>query len=103
MKEFAKSFYKSKAWQHTREAYAASVGWLCEDCLKRGMHTPGVIVHHIEPLTPENINDPLIALDWKNLRLVCRGCHGCEHSKKRYKADEYGRRYKVDEYGRIII
>ena len=35
-KEFAKKFYKSKAWQRTREAYAASVGQLCEDCLDAG-------------------------------------------------------------------
>ena len=26
MQEFAKAFYKSRAWQRTRDAYAASVG-----------------------------------------------------------------------------
>jgi 5-methylcytosine-specific restriction protein A len=92
MKEFAKSFYKSKAWQRTREAYAKSVGWLCEDCLKRGVYKPGDIVHHRQALTPENIHDPSVALAWSNLKLVCRDCHAKEHGgAKRYRVDEMGR------------
>ena len=47
MKEFAKKFYKSKAWQNTRKAYAASVGGLCEQCLKRGVYKAGEIVHQM--------------------------------------------------------
>lgn len=34
-KEFAKSFYKSKAWKRCRAMYAASVGGLCERCLTK--------------------------------------------------------------------
>ena len=92
MKEFAKVFYKSKAWQHTRAAYAASVGGLCEDCLNRGIYRAGEIVHHKTELTPENINDPEATLSWGNLRFVCRDCHGKAHgSIKRYQVDEMGR------------
>ena len=46
MKEFAKAFYKSKVWQNTRDAYASSVGWLCEDCMTKGLYKAGEIVHH---------------------------------------------------------
>lgn len=92
MKEFAKGFYKSKAWQATRDAYAASVGGLCEDCLARGIYKAGEIVHHKQALTPENIGDPSVTLAWDNLRLVCRDCHAKEHgSTKRYKVDKMGR------------
>lgn len=93
MKEFAASFYKSKAWQNCRDGYAASVGGLCEDCLKKGLVTPGVIVHHKIALTPENITDPSVALNWNNLRLVCRNCHAIEHGARicRYTVDPLGR------------
>lgn len=87
MREFAKSFYQSQAWKDTRAAYAASVGLLCEDCLAKGLYVPGKVVHHVTPLTPENIRDPKIALAWSNLRLVCQDCHAEEHRQndgKRY-------------------
>lgn len=95
MKEFAAPFYKSKAWQHCRSAYAKSVGGLCEQCLKRGLVKPGDIVHHKVKLTPENINDPAVGLSWDNLELLCRDCHA--------KAHGTARRYKVDEMGRVTI
>lgn len=92
MKEFAAPFYKSKAWQHCRSAYAKSVGGLCEKCLKRGLVKPGDIVHHKVKLTPDNINDPAVALSWDNLELLCRDCHAKAHgSVKRYNVDEMGR------------
>lgn len=95
MKEFAKRFYKSKAWKDTRKAYAASVGGLCEDCLARGLYKAGEIVHHRQVLTPENISDPSVTLAWDNLKLVCRDCHAKEHGNTK--------RYKVDEFGKVIV
>ena len=91
--EFAKQFYSSKAWQDCRNSYAASKGHLCEDCLKRGLYTPGEIVHHIIQITPTNINNPEVVLNFDNLRLVCRDCHAEEHKahKRRYKIDKDGR------------
>ena len=53
-KDFARSFYSSKQWQDCRNEYAKRRHHLCEDCLRRGIYKPGVIVHHIEELTPEN-------------------------------------------------
>ena len=97
MKPFAESFYKSKQWKKCRELYAASVGGLCEICWDRGRIVPGEIVHHKVFLTPENINDPNITLNWQNLQLVCRDCHAEIHK------GETARRYKIAENGEIIL
>lgn len=92
MKDFAASFYKSRIWNHTREAYLESVGGMCERCMARGLVTPAEIVHHIEHLTPQNIVDPEVTLGFGNLEAVCRKCHGEEHGKPRvYEFDEDGR------------
>jgi len=93
VKEYAKSFYSSKTWQRCREGYKKSVGGLCERCLKQGRYTPGVIVHHKVHISPENIDDPNVTLDWRNLELVCRDCHAVEHgaAEHRYEADALGR------------
>lgn len=96
MKPYAKEFYTSAAWQQCREAYAKSKKYLCENCLQRGLLTPGEIVHHKINITPENINNPEITLNFKNLRLVCRKCHAEEHKQR-------DRRYYIDEDGKVFI
>ena len=95
MKEYAKTFYKSQAWKNCRAAYAKSVGGLCEICLAAGIYKPGDIVHHRIHITPENITNPDVILDWNNLQLVCRDCHAKVHDGKE-------RRYKIDELGRVV-
>ncbi len=99
MKEYAERFYKSKAWQRTRSAYIKSRGCLCEDCIKRGLIIPGEIVHHIKPITEDNINDPEITLAWDNLRLLCRSCHEQVHRRTplRYTIDEQGKVHAIGE------
>lgn len=84
-------FYKTTAWQECRDAYASSVGGLCERCYAKGRIVPGEIVHHKIYLDPKKIHDPEVALNWDNLELLCRSCHGAEHSKKRYRVDGFGR------------
>ena len=96
MQVFAEKFYKSQAWKKCREAYLKSQGGLCERCRARGLIVPAEIVHHIVPLTAENVNDPDIVLNWRNLCSVCRDCHAEIHSKNM-------RRYVVDEDGRVTI
>lgn len=78
-KDYAKRFYKSKAWRECRVGYITSVDGLCERCLERGVYTPGYIVHHIKHITPNNINDPNITLNWDNLMYVCHDCHNRIH------------------------
>lgn len=94
MKTFAAEFYKSGAWVACRASYIKAHP-LCEDCLSQGCYSPAEIVHHITPLTPENINDPKITLSFSNLRAVCRECHAAAHGARQ-------RRYKLDELGRVI-
>lgn len=98
MKEYAKGFYTGKAWRECRDAYIKSVNGLCEDCMAKGIYTPGDIVHHKIHITPKNINDASITLNFNNLRLLCIECHNKEH----YKA-ESKRRYTVDNQGNVII
>lgn len=96
MKPYAEAFYKSQQWKDCRAAYAKSVGGLCERCLKKGIYSPGEIVHHKKHLTPGNISDPNVTMSFDNLELLCRGCHADEHQRVK-------RRYKVDAFGRVIV
>ena len=74
--EFAKAFYRSTAWRKCRAAYAKHVNYICEICGE-----PGDIVHHEERLTPENINNPDVTLNWEKLKLVCIRCHNAIYNK----------------------
>lgn len=80
-REFAKRFYKSKEWLKCRAAYIkhrkSIDGGLCESCHEQ----PGYIVHHKIELTPENINDPDIALGHGNLKYDCLECHNQENGR----------------------
>ena len=97
MKEFAKAFYHSVAWNKTRAAYAKSKGGLCELCLERGLYNPGEMVHHKIKLTQDNINDPSVTLNWDNLQLLCRDCHAKVHSNR------HAQRFSFDENGRLLV
>ena len=78
MKAFAKKFYKSDKWLKCREAYIkhriAIDGGMCEVC----KDNLGYIVHHKVPLTPENIDNPNITLNFKYLQYDCKKCHDRE-------------------------
>lgn len=91
-REFAKDFYNSEAWAACRTAYAKQAMGLCERCRSRGLIRAGEIVHHKIHLTPNNILDPAVTLNFDNLMYVCRDCHAALHKKeKRYKVDQLGR------------
>ncbi len=74
-KVWAKWFYNSDAWQASRNGYIQERiridGGVCEVCRQR----LGYVVHHKIPLTPQNIRDPDIALNWKNFSYECKPCH----------------------------
>ena len=89
MKPWARWFYKSKAWKRTREAYIAYRHGLCERC-----GAGGKIVHHRVHLTPENIHDPAVTLNFENLELLCQTCHNLEHHERVPVAD--GLRFTAD-------
>lgn len=92
--DYAKDFYNSRAWKNCRAAYAKSQSYLCERCRAKGIYKSGEIVHHKIHLTPENVNDPTVTLNWDNLRLLCRDCHALEHKPEV--------RYKINELGQVI-
>lgn len=78
-RDFAKRFYKSKQWQKCRNNFINERrmidGGICQRCLK----APGYIVHHKIHLSPQNIDNPDISLNFNNLEFVCHECHNDEH------------------------
>ncbi|MEG1874706.1 MAG: hypothetical protein RR185_03980 [Angelakisella sp.] len=82
-RDFAKPFYNSRLWRRCRAAYKAyrvSVdGGLCETC----HDALGSIVHHKDWLTPNNVSDPDITLNFSNLKLDCVACHNKEDADER--------------------
>lgn len=93
LKEYAKGFYKSKAWKNAREQAIMKANGLCERCKAKGIYKPGYIVHHKKHITPGNINDKNITLNVNNLEYVCEDCHNKEHKAKgndRYCFDSNG-------------
>ena len=94
MSKQTESFYFSIAWQRCREAYGKSKHNLCERCAAKGIITPGEIVHHKVPVTPRNMTDPSITVNWDNLQLLCRKCHAEVHGQKT-------RRYIIGEDGHV--
>lgn len=111
-KAYARKFYSSKAWQDCRNEYAKRRNYLCEDCLRRGIYRPGVIVHHIIEIDPVTIEKPEIALNFENLELLCRECHDRRHeqsggrwgavNRRRKEKKEASNRYCVGENGKIF-
>ena len=100
---FADPFYASWQWRKCRLAYMKSKGGLCERCLARGIINAGsrsrpLEVHHRIRLTPENIADPRVALNWENLELLCKDCHEAEHA-----GPERERRWRIGADGRVEI
>jgi len=93
-REFAEAFYRSKAWKQCRRAFFIARHGICERC-----GGPGKIVHHKVYLTPQNINDPNVTLNFDNLELLCQECHNREHHETEPVSD--GLRF--DENGDLVI
>ena len=86
--------YHSTAWRKLRHAYFISQHGLCERCKQ-----PGDVVHHIEHITKDNLNDVSVTLSHSNLELLCHTCHNQEH-KQTSKSVEEG--YAFDDEGNFI-
>ena len=82
-KIYARDFYNSMAWINTRKAYFNYRNKKCERC--GGI---GAIVHHKKYLTPKNINDINITLNFDNLELLCRECHEKQHRPRDNHAED---------------
>lgn len=66
---------------------------MCERCFSRGVFRPAKVVHHIEHVTPENVNDPHVTLSYDNFQRLCQDCHAAVHAggeESRVTFDEFG-------------
>ena len=93
MNNNAAAFYHSKAWRETQRAYMISKQYVCERCGRAAR-----VVHHKRYITPQNICDPFVTLDWANLEALCLECHYAEHNGSQVCAE--GLRF--DEAGNIM-
>lgn len=93
-KEYAKPFYNSKKWRRISKKYLDTQYRICERC-----GNVANVVHHKEYITPENIKDPMITFDWKNLEALCNDCHNKEH-KAEYA--EIRSDVMFDENGNVV-
>lgn len=101
-RDFSKSFYNSKAWKKARACYIALKFGICERCGAPDSKQ----VHHKEYLTPLNINNPDVTLNFDNFELLCDICHQKEHNEKNSPTewglyfDEKGDLIKGQNYGK---
>lgn len=72
--EYAKVFYNSSKWIKCKDGFMKSKHYICERC-------GGIakICHHKKYITPVNIDDMTITLNWDNLEALCQDCHNKEH------------------------
>lgn len=89
----AGKFYRSKLWSDVRLSYISSVYGLCERCQGAGR-----IVHHIEHINNDNINDIGILTNHDNLELLCQPCHNREH----FGGETIRKGYGFDDQGNLI-
>ena len=109
--DWARAFYHSPAWRKTRESYMRCVidtpsgpcpPGMCERCFERGELTVSTVVHHKTHLTPQNIDDPHVTLNYDNFQRLCQDCHAAVHSgttEPRVTFDEDGRLIPIKREG----
>ena len=90
---YSDAFYHSTPWKKLRLHVCESRHWTCEEC---GCY--GDQVHHIEEITPDNINDPMVTLNEENLQLLCEECHNA----KRKKCKDVNEGLRFDKDGNLI-
>lgn len=95
-REQVAAFYVSGVWIDCARAYRRAHP-LCERCRARHEISTAEQVHHKIKLSPENINDPDVTLNWDNLEALCDKCHKAEHRKKRET------RWTVDDEGHVTV
>jgi 5-methylcytosine-specific restriction endonuclease McrA len=98
MKEYAEWFYKSPMWRKNRAAFLKSKFYVCERCQNRNGR--GNIAHHKIYITPENIYDDEVTLNWDNLECLCQTCHNKEHHRDEEEVTREGLRF--NENGQLV-
>lgn len=73
-----KSFYNSAAWIKLSNVVRTQSYHLCQLCQQ-----PGDEIHHIIPITLDNLDNPRITLNPDNLICLCHDCHNAIHDRYR--------------------
>ena len=74
--------YQDVRWQRLRVAYLADHP-LCEECLEHGVTREAVDVHHVVSfMSAEGVERIELALNYDNLRALCKECHQAEHNRR---------------------
>ena len=108
-RDFAKGFYNSKKWAHVRAYVLMRDHYRCTRCGS----AKDLEVHHIQHLTPSNVNDASVSLATTNLTVLCRECHFREHARDKLEGQrEYNNAnkqardcdadYEFDENGYLV-
>ena len=83
MKEFTNDFYGKAAWKKCRASFIAERiaidGGRCQMCGEQGE-----IVHHVQEIDPDTINDTEVTLNHDNFMFLCRSCHAKVHGREPY-------------------
>lgn len=87
-----KSFYKSDEWVKFRQVvinermdFIKKVNY-CSKCGKQIVNKYDMIVHHINELTEQNVNDVTVSLNPDNVEIICFDCHNKEHARFGHEA-----------------
>lgn len=89
-------FYSTKMWQRARNLALANARYQCDVCGS----PKDLQVHHIIPITLNNINDKNVTINQNNLQVLCVRCHnsierGKGHTAKGVKFDKNGQLIKI--------
>lgn len=84
------NFYKSKQWEAFRRVIiaerTAEDGFIyCDHCGKPIVNKYDLIIHHIEELTDDNVNNAEVALNPDNVECIHFKCHNKEHKRFGYE------------------
>jgi len=80
------SFYRSDEWKAFRQTVIAertqADGFIYDEVTGKPILKPyDLILHHVEELTEENVNDANIALNPKNIQIVSHKTHNAIHDR----------------------
>ena len=94
--ELERNFYNSAAWHNLSKYSMRRDKYLCQDCLKEGIHTPATEVHHLIPVTDAGLQDEDTFKKYLQADYCISLC--AKHHRRRHAAMKHGqaRRYVVD-------
>ena len=79
---WAKKFYNSNQWRTLRQRLIVEAHFLCALCGDSYLKDSSLLVaHHINELSPNNVTDPNVALNPRNIQIICRRCHDKIHRR----------------------